>query len=1004
MATQKIREFDKSKKRFFGKIGGFIAGVLIGYVSGYMRVHESFFKLLRIEKLLSLWSWLTISFSAIRESFFLNINYKLNWLLDFTPNIDFASDIIAYQAAVIAIAIPLSFEIVSRISERYKSGVITREFNRQWQFISLLFLVLIDACLGVFLKFFIKDQITGYWKLSAWLILILFLITNIILLAFFNNLRKYATQTDFLLKQLSEDLNSALNQLKIDSSFREKKIHLLQKKLINALEGIGDILVFETSQRKSEEYITDALRQIQESGKSLFELQESNPKRLERILYEKDFLQLQKTNEMEASLHLAFFPKRNSVLITTITNQFLRVHKTALEFDNLEVARLATYNVIWFLEYLSQLKNNEKSVNILLGVIGDLRSLHQKEQSHFSFTLNITWYISVVFEKEFNIDYLWKFNREFTSCARKVIAKGQDEIFKHIVESLYQSNSIGGYGFYAFDTLESSLMYLNPETYMRLVSEHDIGRKIRSLKHSGNKVKTLDQLEDCIQLLDEIQELVILSFESSNRQKIDQEFFKVRDNLKSRLKFNILIGVVFGIGAYCVFKGRFDYIQLLWTFRQPDDADANWVSHDIVPTSLPEIFNLYFGEHASQHDFPFYWEDHHGSRRYYSLYFLILVLREFIRPNICNNEEYQSLIDRFKIPKDLNSYDLSNVISSSEYLISLVGDLVDQENSLRLLGFSDEYVNQAIEEGLSPFLESLIAKAKYQIDELKRSTNISFNKFSSFCESFMSGYKEVISVKSLFRYFGFYFEDKSDESDHTQIPYFGRHEINEKSIFFDNWYVDSSHLGNAFGNGFARSESSYLLIQIMKACEKLDTDSVDEVIHKFEETEIDSLIIIHVNYAPYNLLENSEQFCWKQEGDIQIPGFIGSYLHGNHRIPVFRYYYKGYEGENVDIPGKAVLVIDKRTFPVLTQYHLGKLEIQHCLFIEYFRFQVQEFSGNDELIEEYLQRAPDWLVDKGDQPSQRRYLEERAIMKIDEKINLEFKNSFCGFILSMQDN
>jgi hypothetical protein len=54
-------------------------------------------------------------------------------LLEFSPSTGFLSDIIAFQGAVIAIAIPLSFEIIARISERYQSGILVEKFNQQWQ-------------------------------------------------------------------------------------------------------------------------------------------------------------------------------------------------------------------------------------------------------------------------------------------------------------------------------------------------------------------------------------------------------------------------------------------------------------------------------------------------------------------------------------------------------------------------------------------------------------------------------------------------------------------------------------------------------------------------------------------------------------------------------------------------------------------------------------------------------------------------------------------------------
>jgi len=45
---------------------------------------------------------------------------------------NFLSDIAAFEAVIVAIAIPLSFNIVSVISEKYKSEVISKRYTQEW--------------------------------------------------------------------------------------------------------------------------------------------------------------------------------------------------------------------------------------------------------------------------------------------------------------------------------------------------------------------------------------------------------------------------------------------------------------------------------------------------------------------------------------------------------------------------------------------------------------------------------------------------------------------------------------------------------------------------------------------------------------------------------------------------------------------------------------------------------------------------------------------------------
>lgn len=76
------------------------------------------------------------------NSFLIDKVILLDNMRNFVPHKDFLSDIIAVQAAIISIAIPISFDVISRISERYKSSVIIEQFNQQWQ-VKILSLILL---------------------------------------------------------------------------------------------------------------------------------------------------------------------------------------------------------------------------------------------------------------------------------------------------------------------------------------------------------------------------------------------------------------------------------------------------------------------------------------------------------------------------------------------------------------------------------------------------------------------------------------------------------------------------------------------------------------------------------------------------------------------------------------------------------------------------------------------------------------------------------------------
>jgi hypothetical protein len=136
------------------------------------------------------------------------------FLSDFTPNPTFLSDIAAFEAVVIAIAIPLSFEIVSRISERYESEVISRRFHTHWTIKWLPFLLIANIIIAVVLRFLTnKNPTTLLWKLAAWITLVVFLVIAVVLLfRFIPRLRHYMTEPDLVLEDLFNEAETLLKE------------------------------------------------------------------------------------------------------------------------------------------------------------------------------------------------------------------------------------------------------------------------------------------------------------------------------------------------------------------------------------------------------------------------------------------------------------------------------------------------------------------------------------------------------------------------------------------------------------------------------------------------------------------------------------------------------------------------------------------------------------------------------------------------------------------------
>lgn len=137
------------------------------------------------------------------------------WIIEkitaFNPEVDFLSDVATIEAVVIALAVPLSFEIVSRISERYQSDIITNQFLHEREVKWLPYLLIGNILLAVTLRFFVDSTpVSVLWKVFAWLTFLGFLFVATMLCRFFWLLNRYMSSAHFILNRLFNEAEELL--------------------------------------------------------------------------------------------------------------------------------------------------------------------------------------------------------------------------------------------------------------------------------------------------------------------------------------------------------------------------------------------------------------------------------------------------------------------------------------------------------------------------------------------------------------------------------------------------------------------------------------------------------------------------------------------------------------------------------------------------------------------------------------------------------------------------
>lgn len=769
-----------------------------------------------------------------------------------------------------------------------------------------------------------------------------------------------------------------------------------QDVLIQSLEGIGDILVFETRRQKNK-LVLDGLKKISDSVKKIFEIQKNDPDRFERLVVSQDFFELHKKDKKEAQFRLAFFPEKYLISFSTAINQIVRVYDEAISSQNKEVSEFAIYPIKWILATLSSRPDNNLFIEQVLRKLAEITRIGVRHNDSSAYIASIRWYTDIVFNRtgeteKFHLIYLDLFDKYFFSTVQYIVTEKQTRIFQSLVSTLVDGIHVPDYHRGEVWNYGHIILHKDLQKYNQLDAKHGIEKKVRELADSENDLHTQEKLEAWLKKIDELKAIIEPWFDGEQKKSAQEIEEKIRDFAASQFKYQNLLEIVFAIGAYCLFKQRYNYIKYLWEYKQPSDSDASWIGHDITPRTLDEVIKFYFRKGLFEKKFDF-WEGHHGSEKYYKQYFLLLLAR--ILQNLpVDAEDKYSQIENYKLP-DLHVYRLSDLEHSIDGFISLVTDLEQAGNMLAEIGFDTGRLGETFNAKLKLFLNKLKEEAGKQISAKHKEGNISKKRVGEFKKEVVKTFYEGANMRDIFeKYFNAY-EDKTKEKIDKKER-FGINIVDDKASFFDEWHVHYVGWGENYGRDLASGENSYLLDDIAKDCKEITKEEFEATLAKIENP--DDIVIFATNIAFWRFFEDSKSFKPKWHRDIkqlEVKGFGGWYDFNEKSIPVFETYHR-----KVD---KQILILNKSKIGKLVQLSPLNAGEKEESIEDIFYMDIRAFSENEELMEEFIKKPPEWLQKIGDEQKQREHLRERVRIQIFERFEYKKTEDFEGYKLFLKE-
>jgi hypothetical protein len=782
--------------------------------------------------------------------------------------------------------------------------------------------------------------------------------------------------------------------MKLKHYSKNNLLALRQRRFIEILEGIGDVLVFKTKRKKNKS-VMEGLERFQGIIKQFFDIRKDEPEKFERLLWTKEFLNLYRENEEEAKLRLAFDPDKYFVSFSTAVNQILRIHQAAIESRNEEISRLATEYIIWLIGHLSCEANNGLMVEQLLTTISNIMRVAIEKQDSSMYGASISWYTDIVFnrfeqsELNFDLSYLELFDRYFFSSVKFIISRSQFILFKAFVSSLVDSVHISSY--HSGKVWEYGHIFQSDiDKYQQLNKKFQIEKRVRELLGSEKDLYTKENVDKWLKKFEELKE--ILENNSTDVQKKEAKKIEqgIREFAVSEFKYNNLLDIVFAIAAFCLFKQKADYIKYLWEYKQPRDSTATWGGLDIVPNRLDDLIIFYFRKAFLDTKFLF-WEDHHGSELYFKKYFLLLLVR-FLQDISSDDQGRYGQIENYSLPK-LHIYRMSDIEYSVDGLIEIVNRLKEESETLRSLGFDLVRIDKTFDMKLIPFLQVLKRKAQERIKIMEVEQSVSSVKVAEFKDEVLKGFSEGVRVRNILKHYGFY-EDRTSDAYTGQLERFGVNVVDDKAIFFEDWHVHYLNRGLHYGGELARIEDSRILEKISSCCKPVNDADLERILENL--TNLSSVVIFAIDVSLYEFFGSSKYFKPKWHEDspqLEMSGFGGWYVFKNQYIPLFEIHQTWL--------GSRILVLNKGALGKLVQYSpLNRGETEE-LKKDIFYIDVKAFSEDIKLLKKYLENPPDWLKGVGDESAQREHLSAKVLIQIFERFEFNELKEFEGYSLKV---
>lgn len=418
---------------------------------------------------------------------------------------------------------------------------------------------------------------------------------------------------------------------------------------------------------------------------------------------------------------------------------------------------------------------------------------------------------------------------------------------------------------------------------------------------------------------------------------------------------------------------------------------------DVLPGNVEKITDIFISVHSYDVESKWGWGDwesnNHEEGVVYSIDFLskleaLYAVMALEMLSLKSTEQIRNIT----LPI---SRELAFLVEGTRNLINYINKIGTRDHEFKAV-----ITNEMVEK--CDLLIELLEVAKNQQEAKERmiriNTPISSSKVNLFKDNVWKNTLDTNGVKKILEHYEL-IQNKYKLGIVKKEKRFGINTYFDRSVFLND-EVEPHVLftqmddGFDFGRSIIQGEDMSIINKVVEFSEEANEEDFEELLSS--RLSISDTIIISTNHGAFNLFESKYEFDkyipkWHRDFPKdrykRLEEIIGGiFKYKNSEIPVFEIYNSNVQSE--------ILILDVNKLGEYIQYLPAEISKDNNNICEYLSIEVNEMTSN--VINQVMDDAPTWLLEKGNKESQQDYLNERVIIQVYESFEFNLDSNFEG--------